>query len=80
MVELTATVSPGALDGVSPTGTVSFYSSSMVLPTALLSKGPAVLTLKPTTAGVLAIYATYNGDTNFLASKSAMAQLTVTAP
>ena len=71
---LTAVVAPSFA-----TGTVSFYSGSMLLGTASVDNtGTAVLPISTLNAGVYNIVATYNGDPIVPASTSNTAQLTVT--
>jgi sugar lactone lactonase YvrE len=76
-VTLTAMVAP-QIDGI-PTGTVTFSNASGVLGTAQpLANGVATLMLTTLLAGSNTITAAYSGDTNFLASTSAGAGVTIT--
>jgi autotransporter-associated beta strand protein len=82
-VALKATVSPGNPGGVSPTGTVQFFSGSpatgRLLGTVNLSGGVANLTVTSLTTADTSITASYNmGDTNYLPSVSAPTTVTVT--
>ena len=68
-VTLTATVTSS---GGTPTGTVTFNNGTTILGTATLSSGVAKLTKSTLPAGRDSITATYNGDTLFATSTSAV--------
>jgi Bacterial Ig-like domain (group 3) len=62
-------VSPGS---GTPTGTVTFEDGSTVLGTANISAGTASFTTSSLSVGTHSIKAVYGGDTNFMASASAV--------
>jgi hypothetical protein len=71
-VTFTATVSPVAPGGGTPTGTVTFNDGSTTIGSAPLSSGKARLTVSKLSTGNHPITATYGGDANFLGSTSAV--------
>ena len=73
-VTLTATVLP-----VAATGTVTFYDGTAALGSATLSSGVATLTKTFATAGTQVLTATYGGSTSYVASTSAVLDLSVTS-
>jgi hypothetical protein len=79
-VTLTATVAPVTTNtGLPPSGTVTFLNGTTVLGTATPdSSGKATFDTTALPVGKLSITASYGGDNNFKASKSAPLSLTVT--
>ncbi len=74
-VTFTATVTG---NGATPTGTVEFFSSGVLLGAGTLNtSGVATLTSSAFTVGTYSITATYEGDTNNAGSTSAAVSLTV---
>jgi hypothetical protein len=73
-VTFTATVTGTA----SPTGSVSFANGGVVLGTATLSSGVAVLNYSTTATGSLSVIATYAGDANNAGSMSNAVAVNVT--
>jgi hypothetical protein len=69
-ITFTATVAEVPPDGVSPTGTVSFYDGTTLLDTVSLDQGIATYTTATLAPGAHNITATYNGDSNFASSTS----------
>jgi hypothetical protein len=69
-----------AVQGNSPSGTVTFLNGAASLGTATLSGGSATLTTPFTTPGTIAVTASYGGDANNLASTSSAINITVAAP
>ncbi len=68
-VTLTDTLT--AINGVMPTGTVTFYSGSTALGTATVdSNGIATLTTRALPVGTDSVTATYGGDSNYVPSTS----------
>jgi hypothetical protein len=85
-VTFTATTSPPATRGVTPTGTVTFMDGTTILDTETLSGGTASFTIAALAAGSHPITAVYSGDPDHFAGTSAVltqtvnpAPLTVTA-
>lgn len=76
-VQLTATISPGAIGNYVPSGTVTFKDGTTVIGTAAVGSGLAAMTINSLTVGSHTIVATYGGDTNFLSSNSKSIVLTV---
>jgi hypothetical protein len=77
-VTFTATVSAVSPGAGTPTGTVIFYDGMTEIGTGTLSgAGKATLATKTLTAGSHSISVQYSGDTNFLASTSAVFTQTV---
>jgi hypothetical protein len=75
-VTLTYTIPP--VNGIVPTGSVSFYSGTTLLGTAMVGPdGTAVLTTTALPAGQVVVSGTYSGDANYAAG-GATAQVTVT--
>jgi Bacterial Ig-like domain (group 3)/Putative Ig domain/Ubiquitin-activating enzyme E1 FCCH domain len=78
-VTFTATVVPASPGGVTPTGTVTFYSGSTVLGIETLDgNGEAKLTFSWKNAGSYKIKAVYSGDSNFASITSSVMTETVT--
>jgi trimeric autotransporter adhesin len=79
-VTLTATIS-GAVNGVEPTGTVSFLSGTTVLGTEPVStSGTATLTSTALPQGTYAVTASYSGDSGFAASSSTAVTISILPP
>jgi trimeric autotransporter adhesin len=76
---LTATVSAGS-NGVTPTGTVSFFNFGTFLGSATLASGTGTLTLKGLALGVASITASFSGDANTAPGTSAPLVLSVGIP
>jgi hypothetical protein len=72
-VTFTATVAPSPA-----TGAIQFLDGSTVLGTVTISGGSAVLSLSSLSVGAHSIKAAYSGDTNYLASSSAILTQNVT--
>jgi Bacterial Ig-like domain (group 3)/Beta-propeller repeat/Protein of unknown function (DUF1573) len=68
---VTFTVQVAGQYGGTPTGSVTFKQSSLILKVVTLVNGQAVYTTSYSTAGVNSITAIYSGDVNFLGSTSA---------
>ncbi|MFC6008731.1 S8 family serine peptidase [Angustibacter luteus] len=73
---LTATVTPRAAAGT-PTGTVTFKDGSKVLGTRTLAAGKATFQVPVLGRGTHSLVATYGGDTQNVASTSAVVKVTV---
>jgi Big-like domain-containing protein/VCBS repeat protein len=73
-VSLSASVTPPQVGALKPTGTVSFYNGTALIGSAAVG---TTLSTKFSTPGTLSLSAKYNGDANFIASKSAASTLTV---
>ena len=71
-VSLIATVAPVPPASGMPTGTVTFYDGLAPLGTVPLAAGAATLTTFVLASGAHAISATYNGDSSFYGSNSAV--------
>ena len=71
-VSLIATVAPVPPTSGMPTGTVTFYDGLAPLGTVPLAAGAATLTTFVLASGAHAISATYNGDSSFYGSNSAV--------
>lgn len=69
-VTFTATVSAPFGLSLVPTGTVTFQNGTTILGTASLSAGKAALTVSNLPAGSDAVFASYGGNSNFVASAS----------
>jgi Glycoside hydrolase family 44/Bacterial Ig-like domain (group 3) len=79
-VTFTTTVTPQSGSGV-PTGSVSFRDGATQIGTGTLSSsGSATFTTSTLAVGPHSITSAYAGDTNFAASTSAVASVTVSAP
>ena len=77
-ITFTATVSPLAPGGGTPTGSVTFYDDGTNnVGTATLVGGTATMPINNLPVGVDAITAKYGGDTNFLADTSASLKETI---
>ncbi|MFC5200271.1 beta strand repeat-containing protein [Streptomyces kaempferi] len=76
---LTATVTPVAPGGGTPTGAVSFFEGATLLGTATLVGGVAALTTSAFTVGSHSLTAVYGGSGNHNASTSPVDPQTVTA-
>ncbi|WP_440534032.1 Ig-like domain repeat protein [Variovorax sp. YR566] len=72
-VTLTATI-----EGVNPGGMVTFFSGEMVIGSAMVVNGKAVLATNELPVGANSIRAAYSGDVNRPASVSAVATKTIT--
>lgn len=70
----TATVSG---NGATPTGNVMFYAGNIVLGTASLSSGVAILLTATLPDGTYAVTASYGGDINYLSTTSSAVAVTV---
>jgi hypothetical protein len=79
-VVFTATVTPSAAQGHSPSGSITFLNGGTTLGTGTLSSGIATLSLTSLPTGTDSITATYAGDTNFGASAASAVTEIVTAP
>lgn len=79
-VRLTLTVAAPASGLPVPTGTASFYERTKLLARVALSAGKASYTLSFATSGTQPISAAYSGDANYVASKSPIVNVIVTAP
>jgi hypothetical protein len=79
-VKLTVTVAPPASGLPTPTGTASFYEKTKLLARVALSAGEASYTVSFPLSGTEPLTAAFSGDTNYLASKSAVVNVIVTAP
>jgi sugar lactone lactonase YvrE len=80
-VQLTATLTPFQGSGDSTNGeNVSFYSNSLLVGTAKLMSGVAVLSTTALHEGITALTAVYEGDQNFQASTSPALSYTVVPP
>jgi hypothetical protein len=75
-VTFTANVAPAA-GTLTPTGSVTFLDSQIVVGEAVLTGGSARFSTATLSTGTHSITATYSGDSNFNASSSAAAALTV---
>jgi hypothetical protein len=73
-VSLSASVTPAQVGALKPTGTVSFYNGTALIGSAAVG---TTLSTKFSTPGTLSLSAKYNGDANFVASKSEAITLTV---
>ena len=83
VVHITATVTPGALGGPAPTGSVSFTSNGGAISgcTAVpLSSSMAVCSTSSLALGTDAIVATYSGDSNYLPSSGMLTQIVNPVP
>ncbi len=69
-VTLTATISPGSVQGHSASGTVTFYMNGNSIGTATPSNGVAVLTPHLDVVQTDTFTASYAGDSNFVGSSS----------
>ena len=78
-IVLTATLSPFLVQGLSATGTVSFYNDGTNLGTAALSNGAATLDVASLPAGTNSITASYSGDANFAAATASSIDVTISA-
>lgn len=76
-VQFTATISPSADQGYTPTGTVTFSSGSRQLASIAISQAKATLTTAELPVGSQNITASYSGDSAFLPSTSPAVTLTV---
>jgi trimeric autotransporter adhesin len=75
---LTSVVTPSSLvNGLAPTGTVTFSSSQGTIGSATLASGTATQTINSLNAGTYTITATYSGDANYAASTSSNVIITV---
>jgi trimeric autotransporter adhesin len=75
---LTTVVTPSSLvNGLAPTGTVTFSSSQGTIGSATLASGTATQTINSLSAGTYTITATYSGDANYAASTSSNVIITV---
>jgi hypothetical protein len=74
---LTATVNPGTVISVAETGSVTFFDQGTALATVPLTGGMASFTLSTLWPGGHALSAAYSGDTNYAASSSSGAVVTV---
>jgi Bacterial Ig-like domain (group 3) len=77
----TATIGFTEIDGVLPTGTVTFFEDGVALlsPVTLQSDGTAVLAVSPSVVGDHTITAVYSGDATYTTSTSAPVSQTVIA-
>jgi uncharacterized repeat protein (TIGR03803 family) len=83
VVNITATVSPGALGGPTPTGTVSFTSNGTVISgcsSVTLNSGVAMCTTSSLALGTDVIVATYSGDSDYLPSSGTLIQIVNPVP
>jgi hypothetical protein len=71
-VTFTATVTANSPGSGTPTGTATFQDGSTILATVALSSGSAAFTTSSLSAGSHSITVTYNGDSHFTASTSAV--------
>jgi hypothetical protein len=79
-VTLSVNVAPASAGAPTPTGTVTFTSGTTTLGSAALdTNGNAVFSTADLTVGANTITAQYSGDSNYAASTSAAATVTVTA-
>jgi hypothetical protein len=78
LVTFTATVEVGS--GATPTGTVTFYNGSSSLGTVTLGGANATLSSVLLPTGSYSITAVYSGDSNYVASTSAVLTQVVNAP
>jgi hypothetical protein len=76
-VTFTATVSPAAPGGGTPTGKVVFRDGAATLGTVAVAGGSASLTISSFQPGSHSIVAVYSGDSDFLGNLSAATMLTV---
>ena len=76
-VTLTATITPATTGPVSPSGTVEFFDGSTLLGDGTVSNGAATLTTTALSLGANTITATYEGDSNYVASTSPAITVTV---
>ncbi|WP_460792327.1 S8 family serine peptidase [Nocardioides maradonensis] len=74
----TATVSVATVAGIAPTGTVRLMSGTKVLGKATLTGGTARIKFTSAAKGTLTLVASYAGDSNYLAGKSAQVRVVVT--
>jgi hypothetical protein len=79
-VTLTATVSPVAPGGGTPTGTVTFQDGATTLGTAPVIAGGAQLAVSTLAVGGHSLSAGYSGDGNFNASSGTLTQTVTKAP
>jgi hypothetical protein len=79
-VVLTATLNPSVMQGLSATGTVSFFIGGTNLGAAPLSNGAATLDVASLPSGTNSITASYSGDANFAGATSSGLNVTVSAP
>ncbi len=77
MVTFTATVSPVAPGGGTPTGSVEFMDGSTTLGSAALSSGVATFSTTSLSVATHSITAVYGGDGNFTTSTSSAVSQTV---
>ena len=83
VVNITATVSPGALGGPTPTGTVSFTSNGTVIggcSSVMLNSGVARCTTSSLALGTDVIVAAYSGDSDYLPSSGMLVQIVNPVP
>jgi hypothetical protein len=79
-VVLTATLNPSLVQGLSATGSVTFYNGSTSLGSTAFSSGVATLNVTSLPVGTDSITASYAGDANFSGTTSSSIQVTITAP
>ena len=83
VVNITATVSPGALGGPALTGSVSFSSNGIAIPgctNVTLSSSEAVCTTASLALGTDVIVASYSGDSDYLPSSGMLVQIVNPVP
>ena len=79
-ISLTATVT-GIVNGIVPTGAVTFYSGTTLLGTTpLTSSGTATFSTTALPGGQDSVTAQYGGDTNYSASTSSAQSIAIVAP
>jgi hypothetical protein len=76
-IVLLASLSPSTEQGLSPSGTVSFYNGSTLLGTGTVSDGLATLNVTSLPAGAGSLTAFYGGDANFASSSTSASSFTV---
>ena len=76
-VTLTAAIAPASTGPAAPTGTVEFFDGSTLLGSGTVSNDAATLTTTALSLGANTITATYEGDSNYVASTSPAITVTV---
>ncbi len=77
----TLTVSVASVNGVTPTGTITFYNGTASLGSAALNNtGAATLSTSSWSAGAYVVTAVYSGDSVYAPAASSSVSLTITTP